>query len=84
MVHSSDDSTGDGYVSLRLGPDSKCRDHRYLEPMLPNPMDKKEDGMVVASMVEGQLAGHPGLDFVTITDRTVIFVLHAATLGILT
>ena len=57
---------------------------QYLELKLPNPMDKQEDGVVVASVGENQLAGHPGLDFVSTVDKTVIFALHVVTPGILT
>ena len=51
---------------------------------LPNPKDKQEDGVVVASEVGNQLVSHPGLDSVSTVDRTVIFSLHRATPGILT
>ena len=51
---------------------------------LPNPKDKQEDGVVVASGVGNQLVSHPGLDSVSTVDRTVIFSLHTATPGILT
>ena len=51
---------------------------------LPNPKDKQEDGVVVASGVGNQLVSHPGLDSVSTVDRTVIFSLHRATPGILT
>ena len=37
---------------------------QYLELKLSNPMDKQEVGVLVPSVGEDQLAGHPGLDFV--------------------
>ena len=51
---------------------------------LRNPKDKQEDDVAVASGVGNQLVSHPGLDSVSIVDRTVIFSLHTATPGILT
>ena len=51
---------------------------------LPNPKDKQEEGVVVASGVGNQLVSHPGLDSVSTVDRTVIFSLYRATPGILT
>ena len=51
---------------------------------LPNPKDKQEDGVVVASVVGNQLVSHPGLHSVSTVDRTVTFSLHRATPGILT
>ena len=53
-----------------------------LELKLPNPKDKQEYGVVVASLVGDQLAGHQGLDSVSAADRAVIFALYAATPGI--